>query len=275
MRLRAASFNVRTSRSWDGPHSWPLRRGAAAGTVARLRADVIGLQEVRGGQQRDLLRRMPGYAACGAGRDDGLERGERCTILYDARRLVLERWATRWFSDTPDAPGPASWGGPPPRVATLAWFRARLGGARFAVADAHWDGASADARRRSAEALIGWIDDGLPWLVIGDLNTTADDPSVRRLVAGGLRDPLARLGAGGPGAGTHHRWDGRTDWTRIDYVLVTKHWRVRAAAVVHDLVDDRLPSDHWPVLVSLELPNGEGEAGGGPDGAAASPTRRG
>jgi endonuclease/exonuclease/phosphatase family metal-dependent hydrolase len=268
MRLRAASFNIRTGWGWDGLDSWPLRRAATTQAVARLRADVVGLQEVCGFQQRFLLRRLPGYAACGAGRDDGRGRGERSAIVYDTRRVTLERWVTRWFSDTPDAPGSVSWGDPPPRVATLAWFRetaprgdavarhevAPRDGARFGVADVHWDGASAEARARSAEALLAWIGDDLPWVVLGDLNTTADDASVRRLVAAGLRDPLARLGPGGPGGGTHHHWDGRTDWTRIDFVLVTKHWRVRSAAVVHDRVDGRLPSDHWPVLTALALP---------------------
>ena len=255
MRLRAASFNIRKGSAWDGRDSWPLRRAAAAAAVGRLRADVVGLQEAYGFQQRDLLRRLEGYAACGAGRDDGGERGERCAILYDARRLALEHWVTRWFSDTPDVAGSVSWGDPPPRVATLAWFTERGAPApdSFAVANVHWDGASAEARARSAEALLEWTGDGLPWLVLGDLNTTAEDQSVRRLLAAGLRDPLGRLGAGGPGAGTHHRWDGRTDWTRIDFVLVTGEWRVRSAAVVQDRVDGRLPSDHWPVLAALEL----------------------
>jgi endonuclease/exonuclease/phosphatase family metal-dependent hydrolase len=261
---------------------------ATAEAVARLRADVVGLQEAYGFQERYLLRRLPAYAACGAGRDDGRERGERCAILYDARRLALERWVTRWFSDTPDVPGSVSWGDPPPRVATLAWFAERDAGGvdagaddgraagpppRFAVANVHWDGASAAARARSAEALLEWIDDGLPWLVVGDLNTTADDAGVRRMLAAGLRDPLESLGAGGPGAGTHHHWDGRTDWTRIDFVLVTKQWRVRSAAVVQDPFRGRLPSDHWPVVVSLELPRGgdvpdRGAAKAADDGAA-------
>jgi endonuclease/exonuclease/phosphatase family metal-dependent hydrolase len=267
MRLRVASFNIRKGTAWDGLDSWPLRRAAAAEAVARLRADVVGLQEAYGFQERDVLRRLPGYAACGAGRDDGRERGERCAILYDARRLALVRWVTRWFSDTPDVPGSVSWGEPPPRVATLAWFAERDGCVRFAVANVHWDGASAAARGRSAEALLEWIDDGLPWLVVGDLNATADDASLRRLLAAGLRDPLGRLGAGGPGAGTHHHWDGRTDWTRIDFVLVTKQWRVRSAAVVHDPVGGRLPSDHWPVVASLELQEGRGATGSGATGA--------
>ena len=129
MRLRVASFNIRKGVAADGRDSWPLRRGAAAAAVARLRADVVGLQEAYGFQQRDLLRRLPGYAACGAGRTDGRERGERCAILYDARRLALERCVTRWFSDTPDVPGSVTWGAWPPRIATLAWFTTTDGAA--------------------------------------------------------------------------------------------------------------------------------------------------
>jgi len=282
MRLRVATFNIRKGIAWDGLDSWPMRRRTTAAALHGLRADVAGLQEVYGFQQRDLLRRLPRFAACGAGRDDGRERGERCAVLYDTRRLELCRWVTRWFSDTPDTPGSISWGEPPPRVATLAWFAARGTSdaklrPRFAVADVHWDGASADARLRSAEALLAWIDDGLPWVVLGDLNTTVADASVRHLLSAGLCDPLRRLGTGGAGAGTHHAWDGRTDWTRIDHVLVTSHWRVLAAAVIQDRIRGRLPSDHWPVLAALELPDGAGHAAAAVDGmgGAGSPPRLG
>ena len=275
MRLRVATFNIRQGYGLDGTHAWPLRRAAAAAAIARLHADVAGLQEVLGFQERYLLDRLPTYAACGAGRDDGGGRGERCSILYRHERLELLDWTTRWFSDTPDMPGSRTWGNPVPRVATLGWFREADGryperapkapaaatagaGARasatFGFADCHWEGASAASRLRSADAVLEWIAGDLPWVVVGDLNCTANDPALQRLLAGGLRDPLEALGASGPGAGTHHHWDARTDWTRIDFVLVTPQWRVRQAAVLQDPVDGRLPSDHWPVAAALELP---------------------
>ena len=224
MRLRVPSFNVGDGLALDGRRSWPLRREAATRAVARLWAEVVGLQEVHGFQQRHLVHGFERYLACGAGRDDGRARGERCAVLYDARRLALEDCRAGWFSETPDVPGVMSWGGPRPRVATLAWFAAAPGAAdegdgtdepaRFAVANVRGDGASAPARLRSAEALLVRIDDGLAWVVLGDLTTAADDPSVWRLLDAGLRDPLGHLGAGGPGAETHHHWDDRTDWTR-------------------------------------------------------------
>ena len=209
-----------------------------------------------GFQQRYLTSRLSGYAALGAGRDDGRERGERCTVLYRPGRLELDSWTVRWFSDTPGVPGSRGWGNPVTRLVTLCRFIDRADGRRFGVADAHWDGASAESRLRSAEALLGWLDPALPWIVVGDLNATAGDPAVARLVAGGLRDTLAHLGERGPGAGTHHHWDGATDGSRIDYVLVSREWEILHAEIANRLPQEGrqgLPSDHWPVVATLRL----------------------
>jgi endonuclease/exonuclease/phosphatase family metal-dependent hydrolase len=251
--LVVASLNLRHGLAWDGAHSWPLRRRAAAAGIERLHAEVVGLQEVHGFQQRYLARKLRGYAALGAGRDDGRERGERCTVLYRPGRLDLDSWTVRWFSDTPAVPGSRTWGNPVTRLVTLCRFTDRAGGGRFGVADAHWDGASAASRLRSAEALLRWLDPALPWIVLGDLNATAADPAVATLVAGGLRDTLSHVGERGPGAGTHHHWDGATDGTRIDYVLVSRHWDVLDARIEHVTPAGGLPSDHWPVVATLVL----------------------
>jgi endonuclease/exonuclease/phosphatase family metal-dependent hydrolase len=156
----------------------------------------------------------------------------------------------------PGVPGSRDWGNPVTRLVTLCHFVDRADGRRFGVADAHWDGASPQSRLRSAEALLSWLDPVLPWIVLGDLNATAGDAAVARLVAGGLRDTLAHLGEGGPGAGTHHQWDGSTDGTRIDYVLVSREWEVLHAEIAHTPSQEGpsgLPSDHWPVAATLRL----------------------
>ncbi len=251
--LRVASFNVRTGVKWDGCDSWLLRAGACAAAIAGLDADVVGLQEVRLFQERGLARRLPGYAGAGAGRDDGRGRGERCTVAYRGARLRLMSWTVRWFSDTPGRPGSRSWGNPIARIVTLCRFMDLRTGDRFGLANAHWDGASAASRRRSAEALLGWLDPALPWIVLGDLNATGGDPAVARLIGGGLRDTLAHLGERGPQAGTHHPWDGSTDGTRIDFVLVDRRWDVLSARIDHARPGGRLPSDHWPVVAAVAL----------------------
>src|SRR5271157_3507361 len=189
--LRVATFNIRNGIAWDGCDSWPFRRRATAHAVARLDADLIGLQEVYGFQQRYLLRRLPGFAATGAGRNDGRRRGERCAVLYRRARLALDGSTTRWFSDSPDRPGSTGWGNRLPRIVTIARFTDLASGHRFAFANCHLEGRPPAARHRSAAALATWLEPDLASIVAGDLNAEPDDQAVRTLLAAGLRDVFA------------------------------------------------------------------------------------
>ena len=200
-RLRVATFNIRNGIALDGLDSWPFRRRAAAAAVARLDLDLAGLQEVYGFQQRFLLRRLPGYAATGAGRTDGRGRGERCAVLYRRARLALDDSITRWFSDTPESPGSTSWGNRLPRIVTMARFIDRESGRRFGLANCHLEGSPATARHRSAAALVAWLEPGLPWIVLGDFNAEPDDAAVQTLLAAGLRDVFAATQRAAPAAG--------------------------------------------------------------------------
>jgi endonuclease/exonuclease/phosphatase family metal-dependent hydrolase len=251
--LRVASFNVRTCLKLDGRHNWLLRASTCAAAIAGLDADIVGLQEARFLQERMLAHRLPGYAGVGAGRDDGRACGERCTVAYRPSGLRLDSWTVRWFSDTPQYAGSRSWGNPIPRIVTLCRFTLLATGEPLGVANMHWDGASARSRLRSAEALLSWLDPALPWLAIGDLNATIEDPSVARLLAGGYTDALADLGARGPRTATHHAWDGSTDGTRIDHLLADPRWEMIDAFVDHTRPGGRLPSDHWPVVADVAL----------------------
>ena len=194
-RLRVATFNIRNGIAPDGLDSWPFRRRAAADAVAGLDADLAGLQEVYGFQQRYLLRRLSAYTATGAGRRDGRGRGERCPVLYRRARLALDGSITRWFSDTPDVAGSTGWGNRLPRIVTLARFTDRRSGRRFGLANCHLEGSPAAARHRSAAALVTWLEPNLPWIVLGDFNAEPHDAAIHTLLAAGLRDVFAA----GPG----------------------------------------------------------------------------
>ena len=88
-------------------------------------------------------------------------------------------------------------------------------------------------------------------MILGDLNTTADDPAVQVLLGAGYRDALGDLPTHGPGAGTEHAFTGRDDRSRIDFVLVPPPWLVADARIVRDRPKGRLPSDHWPVVADV------------------------
>ena len=251
--LRVATFNIRNGIAFDGLDSWPLRRRTTAQAVADLDADLVGMQEVYGFQQRYLLRHAPGYAATGAGRTDGRGRGERCAVLYRSARLALTSSTTRWFSDTPDLPGSTGWGNRLPRVVTLARFTDLASGRAFGFADCHLEGAPAAARHRGAAALATWLDPGLPWIVAGDLNAEPDDEALRTLLAAGLRDVFAPAATAPVAAPPTTRPRGGQRARRIDYLLVTREWQAGAAAVAAAGRHRRRASDHLPVVATVRL----------------------
>lgn len=237
------TFNIRTDRGLDGRNSWWLRRGATVDAVRSVAPDVAGLQEVRRLQLGHLKSELPEYGFLSAGRGNGRKRGEHCPILYRHDRFQVAQWDVRWFSH--DRSG---------RIATIARLSDRTDGTAFGVVSTHLDHRSAEARVNSAAALSLWVRTSTgPWIVMGDFNATAVDPSVGSLLATGLQDALAHLPTRGTGAGTSHRFKGGADGDRIDHVLVSPGWTVLDAAIVHETPGGRLPSDHWPVMARLRL----------------------
>jgi endonuclease/exonuclease/phosphatase family metal-dependent hydrolase/membrane-associated phospholipid phosphatase len=247
--LRVATFNIRNGWSLDGRQAWWFRRGATADTITALDADLIGLQEVYASQRRWLESTVPGRGWIGLGRTDGRGRGEQCPITWRPERLHLESWEVRWFGDRPDQAGSRLPGARVPRIATIARFRDRRSDAPFGVVNAHLDSQHRDLRTRSAEQLLGWLtDEGLPWIVLGDLNDVPGSPPLTTLAEGGLRTV-------GPddGRGTAHEFTGRSDGRRLDHVLVAGGWSVGPADVPNDRGEGPLPSDHWPLVVDLHV----------------------
>ena len=70
----------------------------------------------------------------------------------------------------------------------------------------------------------------------------------------GLKDSWSALGhREGPDSFTHHKFTGSPQETRMDWVLVSPHFRIMAADIIRDNTDGRYPSDHFPYLVELDL----------------------
>lgn len=248
------TFNIRNGRAVnDGANLWWRRRSITAAVIAEVDADVLGVQEAYHFQLAYLLRQRPGFAYVGQGRNDAKGRGEHAPVLFRSERFALERAETRWLSDTPTVPGSRSWGNRFPRIVTVAWLRERVGGGRLGMVNGHFDSESAEARVRSAQAVVDLVagERDRPWVVMGDFNTTAEDPAVQLLLGAGFSDTLGSLPPHGPGAGTEHAYTGRTDRTRIDFILLSPGLRALDAAIVTTRPKGRLPSDHWPVTATM------------------------
>ena len=245
--LRVVSFNVRNARAVDGWNSWPFRRRATAAVLRELDPDVAGLQEAYGCQERYLLRVLRRYTSVSEGRAGG-GRGERCPVFSKPTGLRLLTSRTRWYGDDPDRAGTMLPGATFPRIATLVELEHRPTGRPFGVVNTHLDERLRANRTRSAEQLVGWLRPDLPWVLIGDLNATSGEDTIRCLVDAGFRMAVPD-GVGG----TTHQWKGGTAGRRIDYLFVSDGWEVVDGGVDHRRPGGRLPSDHWPVWADVRL----------------------
>lgn len=249
MRLRVATFNIRNSSAPDGDDSWLLRREATAAAIEALAADVVGLQEVLPDQLAYLRERFAQYEIVGAGRDDGVNAGEHSVVMVRPGDWQVESAETRWLSAEPTRPGSVGWDADLTRIATLARLK-HTDGTLAGIANTHYDHLGEIARVESSRLLDRWTaaEPERHWVLLGDLNAEPGSAPLRALLDAGWLDAVP-AGAGG----TFHDFGRATDQERIDHILIGKGWRVVDAEVSHHRPSGRLPSDHWPVVATLEL----------------------
>lgn len=281
-----ATFNVRFSTSADkGELNWERRVPRMAEVVRRHRLDVFGVQEGSSNIVAGLLRELPDFAHAG---EVTSPTAEGVGVFYRRDRFRLVEKDFFWLSETPDVPGSrpknprwskyVKWN----RDATSLLLEDVTTGRRFRYVNTHLNHKGPReikvfeldvVFRRVIDAALGR---GECVVLTGDMNAKfpdADTPealralsdeAVRQLaptnpiarVMGPLRD--AFLVSETPPEGPFHTFTGWKDApvARIDYVFVSPGVKVRRYAVLDDRIDGQLPSDHFPVMVTLDLPRG-------------------
>jgi len=261
--LRVMTFNIRFDNPADGENAWSNRDEFVASTIRLHQADIIGVQEALRHQIEDLTDLLPGLSWVGTGRNtDG--GGEYSAILYNTERVEAVEHDTFWLSETPDVPGSQSWDAMLPRIATWAHFRDKRTEKEFVVVNTHFDHRGEIARIESAKQImnrVSGIANGLPVVVMGDLNTTDSDEPYSVLSQNSLPDGRQLLDGFYHSMHGHHgppsTWTGFTNIVpdrRIDYIFVSDDITVQQHAALADQSEGRFPSDHLPVMAEIELP---------------------
>lgn len=262
--LRVATHNVHyiVLRSETGPWSvgdWHDRKASLDAAFKALDADVIGFQEMEsfgGGHQSGvnlaldyLLAENPDYAAAAVG--DPAEFPSTQPILYRRDRLSLLEQGWFFFSDTPDEIYSRTFDGSYPAFASWARLRHR-GGATFVVMNVHFEYSSGSNRLLSAELVVDRMERhlqaGLPVILVGDTNAMAGARAHDILAQSGLEFA--------PVEGATYHFDlGLNLFGAIDHVGVTPPLEFAGVPVVlrRKFAGD-WPSDHYPVLVDVTLP---------------------
>mgnify|MGYP001764805930 CR=1 FL=1 len=261
--LRVMSFNIRYNNPGDGINAWPNRKERVASLIRFHDADVVGVQEALHGMLVDLDSLLPEYARVGVGRRDGANAGEFSAILYKRNRLDMLENKTFWLSTNPEAVGVKAWDAALERIATWGRFRDRATGCTYVHLNTHFDHVGEQARQESAKLIrrrLATVAGTLPVIVTGDLNASPTSAAYSTLTSGALDGGLAPLRdgyvvsqQGHYGPTTSSNGFKEIGGNRIDYVLVSPGIEVLKHGILSDRWDLRFPSDHLPVLASLEM----------------------
>lgn len=259
IELKVMTFNVRFDNPADGQHNWQFRLEAAARLVWSSGVDLLGTQELLRNQLEDFLARLPEYGYIGVGREDGRTAGEYSAVLYLKERFLPVNSGNFWLSQSPEVPGSRGWDAACERIVTWGIFRERESGLKLAFFNTHFDHVGQEARRQSARLLLDKIKElagNLPVIVSGDFNAPPDSEPVRIILDSDLLvdSRSSAVAVAGP-AWSFHGFGRVPEEERllIDFIFVSRHFRVLEYQNIFEEIGDTYYSDHNPVLVRLGL----------------------
>ena len=252
------TFNIRYGTADDGEDSWLNRDHLVMQVLETHDASIVGLQEALTFQLNEITDAHPHYGIIGVGRDDGNAKGEHAAILYDTRKFVVDRSETFWLSDTPEVIASTSWGNDITRICTWARLISRDSGLAIYVFNTHLDHQSQESREKSIELITNRIDSRQyddPFVLTGDFNAGELNPVVITLKDNpDYRHAFRTVHPDATNVGTYKKFGGVRNMHMIDHIFVNSTTKVLDAGIDTTEENGRLPSDHYAVWATIELP---------------------
>ena len=253
------SFNMRTDCGADkGELTWANHLPRILKVIEDHRLDVIGAQELKENQVAHLREAVgpKGYEIVGRGRlAEG--KSEGVYIIYNVKRFACTASDTFQLSETPEIWGSSSWNSAYPRTCVWVQLKDRESGVEFRLYNTHLDHESELARRKGMELTVGKINadvsSGMTAFLMGDFNNELKPGNAIDYVRKSMSDTadLSLTPHQGP-TNTFHGYHPPARML-IDYVFVKGKVRVLNHATLDDMPDGKLPSDHFPVAVTVAL----------------------
>jgi len=140
------------------------------------------------------------------------------TLFFKKDRFRIMEGDEFWLSKTPEIHRSKNWDSAFPRMLSTATVEALELGQVFSVAVTHLDHMGLKARLKQAEIIARWVHKRtVPVILMGDFNAFTGIPQK----------------------------------SRIDWILTTVPPHIVEARIVHDQLDGRYASDHFPYYVDL------------------------
>lgn len=251
------SYNIRYDNPGDGLNAWPVRRDFLAEQIKTVDPDILGVQESLPHQVAWLGQALSGYSRVGAGRDEGGS-GESTTIFFRTNRFELKLSGTFWLSETPNELS-RGWDAAIRRICTWVIVNDKVSNHVCLVMNTHFDHVGVEARKRSAELIVRKAKElnpgNYPVVILGDFNSTPDSEAVKLLASSFIDARTAASNRSLPQQGSFNAFDSSHSATQlIDHVFVSESIRVSRFTLLVESHDKRYPSDHFPVVAEVLLP---------------------
>ncbi|MBF2442466.1 endonuclease/exonuclease/phosphatase family protein [Listeria innocua] len=249
------TFNIRFDDTSERKKSWELRKTLTKSLLDKYQWDFMGVEEPILPQMRDM-KEMLDWDYFGVGRDDGYEKGEFTAVFYNSARFRLLQEGHFWLSETPDVPSIHSTA-MFPRICVWGKF-ADSDGKQFYIFNTHLDHISEEARLFASQLLLkkaAIIAEDSPVIILGDFNT-APNTTTYNFITKKYQDAqlISQTPIKGP-IGSFHDFQPlrpENELEKIDYIFVSKEFRVHSYKTITDQVDGCSASDHFPVTAILE-----------------------
>lgn len=255
--LDVMTYNIRLDVASDGENAWTNRKDFLSSQVLFYSPDILGVQEARPNQMKDLKNALKDYKAIGIGRD-GDNKGEYSAIFYNAKKVSVAQENTFWLSETPDTVS-KGWDAAFPRICTYGLFTVLENNQKIWVFNTHLDHVGNEAQLQGMQLILKKIaalnTDDFPVIVMGDFNVEPTSELITNLKQT-LNDSKEKTKISFGSNGTFNGFKFNELVTkRIDYVMVSKSSKVEVEkySVLSSSIDLKYPSDHFPVLVELTL----------------------
>lgn len=264
--MKLGSYNLWISNKGTGDYLWTNRRPYLAQSVVDCGFDIFGLQEANATIQQELplLVAQAGgnYEWWFVGRDsqDG-KNGEAIGIAYNPDRFELTDKHFFWLSETPDVVS-YGWGETGyHRIAACATVKDKTCNKTLFMMVTHGP-LDAGARAKAAELIVErekmYNPEGLPSVLVGDMNADPDDAASATFAAY-YKDAFTAAPAEyryGP-IGTFQSHSTSTDLSdktrRIDYIYVRGDIELKSYCCDNSVYGPSgiFPSDHCPVWAHM------------------------
>ncbi len=257
-QLTIGTYNLRYDNLKDTGNLWVNRAPIVAALIRFHDFDIFGTQEGLKNQLDDISAALPQYNRYGLGRDDGKDKGEHSAIFYKKDEFNLLNKGDFWLSQTPDKPS-LGWDATCcNRICSWVYLQHKKSKKKLYFFNAHYDHQGVQARKESSKLILQKIKEiagNEPVIFTGDLNGDHKSEWYQAVANSGiLKDTYKQVSNPYANNASFNAFGKQVDKTEIiDHIFISKNFKVQKWGVLTDTYHGKFPSDHFPVLVELQV----------------------